>query len=86
MTEDDLRGQQLDKQAALAAIPDLEIGDVLAFFGAKATPRDHQIRDMLETNDELECDYSITSEGSDNGAWVLTWSWVSFADTALDTD
>lgn len=41
---------------------------------------------MVETNDELEVDGAITSEGDDNGSFVLAWTWVSFSGTALDKD
>lgn len=74
------------KQKALATIEGLEISDVLKFFYEQATPRDKQIAEMVETDDDLEVDGAITSEGDDNGSWVLSWTWVSFADTAFDRD
>lgn len=74
------------KQAALAAIEGLEIGDVLTFFYAKADPRDHAIAEMVETSDELEVDGAIISEGDDNGAFVLAWTWVDFNGTGFDKE
>lgn len=67
------------KQAALAAIEGLTIGDVHQFFNERATPHEKQIADMVETSDEdFECDDYIVSEGDDNGAYVMGWRWVSF--------
>lgn len=74
------------KQVALASIEGLAIGDVLKFFYDRATPRDRAIAALVETNDELEIDGAITSEGDDNGSFVLAWTWVSFSGTALDKD
>ncbi|BBB99707.1 hypothetical protein [Bradyrhizobium elkanii] len=73
------------KQLALAAIPGLEIGDVLKFFYDRASERDKKIADMADVGDdgEFEIDGAIVSEGDDNGAYVLGWSWASFAGTAL---
>lgn len=76
-----IRQEKLDK------IEGLSIGDVLQFFGDRATERDKQIVDLVDTGDEVfEVDYPITSEGDDNGAYVLGWSWASFAGTPLDKD
>lgn len=75
-----------EKQRALAAIEGLEIGDVLQFFYGKATPRDKAIAEMVETSDELEVDGAITSEGDDNGAFVLAWTWIDFSGTGFDKD
>jgi hypothetical protein len=74
------------KQVALAAIEGLEVADVLAFFYAKATPRDEAIASLVSTDDELNVDGAITSEGDDNGSWVLAWVWVDFADTEFDKE
>lgn len=73
------------KQVALAGIPGLEIGDVLKFFYDRASERDKKIADMADVGDdgEFEIDGAIVSEGDDNGAYVLGWSWASFAGTAL---
>lgn len=38
------------------------------------------------TEGELEVDNALVSEGDDNGAYVLTWTWVDFAGTSLDKD
>lgn len=75
-----------DKATALALIEGLTFADCATFFAGKATTRDNVIASMVETNDELNCDWPITSEGNDNGAWVLTWTWVDFHNTALDKD
>lgn len=69
------------KQEALAAIEGLEFSDVFRFFNDKATDRDKAIADMVATDDELEVDGAITSEGGDNGSWVLAWTWVDFNGT-----
>lgn len=70
-----------DKQAALAAIEGLEISDVLRFFYDRASERDKEIAELAPTDDEHEIDGAITSEGEDNGAFVLGWIWVDFAGT-----
>lgn len=74
------------KQQALAAIEGLEISDVLKFFYDKASDRDRAIAELVETNDELEVDGAILSEGDDNGTFVLAWTWVSFSGTPFDKD
>ena len=74
----------MDKQKALAAIDGLTFADCAEFFDSRATERDRRVAEMIETSDELNVDWSITSEGDDNGAWVLCWAWASFADTDLD--
>ena len=45
-------------------------------------------REQLELRDgELELDDDAeVSEGGDNGAYVQTWRWVSFAGTPLDNE
>lgn len=74
-----------EKQAALAAIPGLTFADVVEFFGERASDRDKQIAGMVEQHDETcEVDYPIVSEGNDNGAYVMCWTWVSFFGTDLD--
>ena len=35
---------------------------------------------------ELEVDGAITSEGDDDGAFVLAWTWVDFNGTAFDKE
>lgn len=72
------------KQLALAKIKDLTIGDVIKFFDSRATPRDKQVAELVDTSDELELDGAVISEGDDNGAFVLSWSWVSFDGTPLN--
>jgi hypothetical protein len=74
------------KQEALAKIEGLTISDVLRFFYDRATPRDKEIAAMVDTDDELETDGAILSEGEDNGAFVLTWSWVDFDGTKFDKE
>jgi hypothetical protein len=69
---------------ALKAIDDLQIADVLQFFYDKASPRDHEIAGLVPTDDELECDGALISEGDNNGAFVLCWVWVDFCGTDLD--
>lgn len=64
-----------EKQAALAAIPGLELHDVLRFFDAKATKADRRAAKRVETGEDLEVDYAITSP-TDEGTWVLAWAWV----------
>ena len=71
------------KQVALAAIEGLAIGDCLQFFYDRATPRDHQIADLVETDDELEVEGAIVSEG-DEGAFVLAWTYVFFPDGFME--
>jgi hypothetical protein len=76
----------MSKELALAAIADLEISDCLNFFYAKADERAKEIADMVDTGDGLEVDGAITSEGDDNGSWVLAWTWVPFDGTDLDKE
>lgn len=71
-----------EKQAALEAIPGLTFADAFKFFNEKATERDRAIADMVDTNDELEVDGAILSEGDDDGAWVNAWVWVPFESCA----
>jgi hypothetical protein len=73
-----------DKQKALAAIEGLTFADCFTFFDGRATERDREISSLFEGDDEHECDGAIISEGDDNGAFLLTWTWISFAGTPLD--
>lgn len=74
-------------QRRLAAIKGLEFSDCLRFFDARATERDKEIASMVRTSDEgFERDNYITSEGDDNGSYVLGWRWVSFAGTKFDKE
>jgi hypothetical protein len=81
-------GERLDRvEAALGAIEGLELSDCLRFFDSKATDRDKQIVELVDTEDErFECDNLIVSEGDDNGAYVLGWRWASFEGTELDKE
>jgi hypothetical protein len=73
------------KHEALAAIEGLTFADCSTFFDAKATDREKAIADMCDAGDEeFEVDGAITSEGDDNGAYVMGWRWVSFEGTPLD--
>lgn len=73
------------KQTALAAIEGLTFADCFKFFDQRATDRDRQIAEMAETKDgEVEVDGAITSEGDDNGSYVLAWLWIDFEGTDLD--
>ena len=54
-----------------------------------AVPRTQHILDIAREfarDGELEIDdqNAVVSEGEDNGAYVLAWMWVDFADTDLD--
>jgi hypothetical protein len=71
----------------LNAIPNLTIADCLQFFDSKATERDKAIADLaVDIPGEIEIDNSIVSEGDDNGAYVLAWTWVDFAGTPFDRE
>ncbi len=71
--------------AALNAIPNLTFSECANFFHEKATPRDHEIVGLGDFKDgEIENDFAITSEGDDNGAYVLAWLWVDFEGTDYD--
>lgn len=72
--------------AMLTAIPGLTFAHVADFFHQRATPRDKQIAEMVETTDDREVDWAITSEGDMNGSWVLAWTWVPFDGTPLDKE
>lgn len=81
-----------NKQAALASIGGLTFADCISFFERQATPRDKQIQALgnnsraIDNDGRTENDNAITSEGEDNGAYLLTWTWVSFEGTDLDKD
>lgn len=76
--------------AALYKIEGLTFADCCRFFDSKATVRDHHIASLVDTDDELEVDNALISEpedGSENGAWVNAWVWVSFSGVeGLDKD
>jgi hypothetical protein len=75
----------MSKQQALEAIVGLTFADCFQFFNEKATTRDKKIAAMVHAKDgELEVDGAILSESGDNGAYVLTWTWVPFAGTIFD--
>lgn len=80
------------KNDALAAIEGLKLSDCLAFFDSKATARDKQICEIadwpgpVDNDGHVERDNYQVSEGDDNGAVVVTWTWVSFEGTVLDKD
>lgn len=77
------------KAAALAAITDLNFGDVTRFFAEKNEEpfAVGLARDQWEKEGEIEIDdYAIVSNGSDNGAYVMAWVWVDYADTEYDKD
>jgi hypothetical protein len=74
------------RHAALAQIADLTLSDCLGFFDER-DERAVAIVDMCDVEDEgFEIDTNHTSEGDDNGAYVLGWRWVSFYGTAFDKD
>jgi hypothetical protein len=73
--------------ASGAAISD-KLREDLENIGEPRDPRELQIIELVETRDgETECDPdAVVSEGDDNGAYVMTWSWVDFSGTPLDKD
>lgn len=79
----------MDKKmkAALAAIEGLTLADCLNFFDEEEDERAKKIVDLCEVDDEgFEIDTYHTSEGEDNGAYVLGWRWVSFSGTEFDKE
>jgi len=80
------RAQAHTDAACKQAAAELEV--YLERFDNDRLVRDAAIRELAESNlpladGELEMDpNAVVSEGDDNGAYVMTWSWVSFADTA----
>jgi len=74
-------------QKALAAIKGLTLADCLQFFNEAKDPRAQAIYELCDVEDEgFEIDTVHTSEGEDNGAYMLGWRWVPFSDTALDKE
>ena len=65
----------------------LTFGDCVAAF-REDTPRNKIIEDLADSltrDGEVEIDKPIiTSEGDDNGTYVMAWVWVDFAGTELD--
>jgi hypothetical protein len=63
-------------------------GLILRLSAPVDSEREAKIRAMVEPVDgELEVDdEAIVSEGDDNGAYVQTWTWVSFVGTDLDKE
>lgn len=82
----------MDKQEALAAIDGLTFADCTNFFNERASERDKQIQELgcssraIDNDGRTENDHAIISEGDDNGAYLLTWTWVSFEGTDLDKE
>ena len=70
------------KQTALAAIEGLTLYDCLNFFDESKDQRANDIVE-LDYSDDFEIDTYHTSEGEDNGAYVLGWRWFSFAGSKL---
>lgn len=84
------RGQMAVDATARQAASELEV--FLERFLPERLTRDEQIRKLAEetlalSEGELEMDANAgVSEGDDNGAYVMTWSWVSFEDSGLDKE
>jgi hypothetical protein len=70
------------RQKALAAIEGLTLYDCLNFFDESEDQRANDIVQLGHTGD-FEIDTYHTSEGEDNGAYVLGWMWFSFARSKL---
>jgi hypothetical protein len=52
--------------------------EILEIARAKMTDDD------LRIDENAEFGFSPISEGGDNGCWVQSWTWFSFADTKWD--
>ena len=74
-----------DVQKELSTIEGLTLSDCLTFFNEAKDGRAKAIYDLCETGDEdFEVDTIHTSEGDDNGAYMMGWRWVPFIGTELD--
>jgi hypothetical protein len=82
-----MNDHDIDKHAQLSAIVGLTLADCLNFFDEKENPRSQAIFDLCDVEDEeFEVETIHTSEGDDNGAYMLGWRWVPFYGTALDKE
>lgn len=74
---------------ALMQANGLTLGNIIEAF-REDTPRNKTIEklvDNLVKDGEVEVDRPIiTSEGDDNGTYVMAWVWVDFAGTELDKE
>lgn len=78
-------------RAALNGITGLTFADCLKFFADKRYERERAICVLAQAtlNKDEECeidDATVLSEGDDNGAYVLTWTWLSFVGTKWDKE
>lgn len=70
----------------------IELSSFLERFTPEQWARNNAIRQHAEkvlrlSDGELEMDANaVVSEGDDNGAYVMLWGWVSFADSDLNKD
>jgi hypothetical protein len=71
------------KQNALAAIEGLTLYDCLNFFDESEDQRAKDIVKLCGYADDFGIDTYHTSEGEDNGAYLLGWHWFSFEGTKL---
>jgi hypothetical protein len=82
------RAQMGRDATAKQAVGELEV--FLERFDPARLDRDAQVRALAAhrlglSEGELEMDENaVVSEGDDNGAYVMTWSWVSFEGSDLD--
>lgn len=87
-----LRELAIEKTGPLAAQAVGELNGYLERFTPERIERDAQVRALAESNLSLSegalemAENAVVSEGDDNGAYVMTWSWVSFAGTELDKE
>lgn len=52
-------------------------------LNAEADPIDDQFRNAVATSDELEVDPDAVVSRGDDGAFVMSWSWVSNEDAGV---
>lgn len=84
--EVDLRHEVM--QAQLRAIPNLTFGDCVNFFSEQQDEEDGKFVSAAMgrgTDGELEIDENaIVSRGSDPGAYVMAWIWISDRDAEIE--
>lgn len=57
----------------------------IAFY-EHPTANDQQFRDGVETDDELEMDDDAVTSISNEGGWVMTWTWVTNEEAGIEEE
>jgi hypothetical protein len=66
---------------------DPDLSTVLAWFGERQSPDLQPYVDAFQGDDEHELEGAgLVSPGSDPGAWVMTWAWITDDAAGIDPD